>query len=65
MSDLVTMQVYVIENRNAPNIFVWAASIAKAHEYGHRVYPSSPYNVRLTNRYEWNYLDEQEIRYAL
>ncbi len=65
MSELVTMQIYVIENRHAPNVFVWATSIAKANEYGRRIYPNSPYNVRLTNRYEWNYLNEQVILFAV
>ena len=64
MSELVTMQIYVITHKVFSNRFVWASSIKSANSFARKIYPSESYSVRETTPLEWDYMHTQQIENA-
>jgi len=65
MSELVTMQIYVITHKKFKNRFVWASSIESANFFASKIYPAESYSVRKSTPQEWDYMHTQEIEYAV
>ena len=64
MSELVTMQIYVITHKVFSSRFVWASSIKSANSFARKIYPSESYSVRETTPLEWDYMHTQQIELA-
>jgi hypothetical protein len=64
MSELVTMQIYVITHKVFSNRFVWASSIKSANSFARKIYPTESYSVRESTPQEWDYMHTKLVECA-